>query len=618
MDIIYYIALAGRKAHLPFPNPRRCHWARICKAFSPKNRISFHLRYVKNSLAFFIILAMSITNSWSQEDASKGSFYLNEQQFGRAKTWFKDQLKKSPDDIAEWIGLGDTYLALNIADSAKMAFQKAVALDPKNPYALAGLGKVALLINDRLAESDYFDRARRADKINPDVYCAIAEGCMKLSRQDTVTALIFLNQGLSINPKYAGLHLSTGNLEICKKNYGLAANAFDRAVFFDPNSAGAYRNLGFTCTISRAYRDALKAFNQSIEINPGQILVYKYLGDLFYTLGKYPEGEQAYETYLSRAEATTEDCERYAILLFFNKKYHEASAQLEKVIAVNKDESILLRLKGYIASETGDYKKGLEYMDQFFMHHDPKKLIATDYIYYARILQETGKPNAAKANYLKAISLDPSKTALYEDLAILSSRNKMHNEAAGYYKKMAESGTDQVASFFKAGKEYFFEGETWKARFDSLKEREKTGTDDSADGTVERQKMRYYYALADSAFTVVTRLSPAYAGGFIWKGRMQSLLFADAENTGAKAAYEMALTILGKGDSSKNSKMLIECYKYLGSWYWLGYEKYFSSDKQKSMELRTKSVSYFSRILELDPSDQQAKEVTSKIREGKP
>jgi tetratricopeptide (TPR) repeat protein len=572
---------------------------------------------MRNLLFFLFVTGISALNGLSQVPSGRGAFYLNELQFGRAKTWFKDQLKKSPDDIEAFIGLGDTYLALNITDSAKMAFQKAVKLNPKNPYALAGLGKVALLNNDRLAQTDYFDRARRADKLNPEVYCAIAEGCLKLSRQDTVTALIFLNQGLSINPKYAGLHISTGNLEICKKNYGLAANAFDRAVFFDPKSATAYRNLGQVYTISRAYRDALKAFNQSIEINTNQVLVYKYLGDLFYTLGKYPEGEKAYKTYLSRAEASTDDCERYAILLFFNNKYHEASEQLEKVIAVNKDESILLRIRGYIACETGDYKNGLEYMDQFFRLHDPKKIIATDYIYYARILQENGKANAARDNYLKAISLDPSKTDLYQELAILSSRNKMHNEAAGYYKKMAESGSDQVVSFFQAGKEYYFEGENWKARFDSLKERQKTGTNDSTDGTVEQQKMRYNYSLADSAFTVVTRLSPEYAGGFIWKGRMQSLLFADAENTGSKDAYEQALTILEKGDRTKNSKMIIECYKYLGSWYWLGYEKYLSSDKQKSAEMRAKSGGFFTQILELDPSDRQAKEVTIKMREGK-
>ncbi len=617
MDIIYYIALAGRRVHIPFLNPRRCRWARIYRAFSPKIMVNRQFYFIKNWLTLFIVIGISALNGWSQGPTSQGSFYLNELQFGRAKAWFQDQLKKSPNDIAALIGLGDDFLALKNVDSAKMVFQKAVALDPKNPYALAGMGKVALLNNDRLAETDYFDRARRADKTNPEVYCYIAEGCINLSRQDTVTALIFLNQGLGVNPKYAGLHLSTGNLETLKKNYGAAANAFLRAIFFDPKSAAAYRNLGRVDVVSRAYRDAQTAFNKSIGLNPGQILVYKYLGDLFYVTGKYAEGEKAYATYLERAEVTTDDKERYAILLFFNRKYKEASDQLEQVLAVNKDESVLLRIRGYIAYETGDYMKGLEYMEKFFRLHDPEKLIFTDYSYYAKILEKIGKDSLAIDSYRKAVTLNPSKTEIYEEMAKLSAKNNLHGEAAGYYQKMAESGADKLVAAFQSGKEFYFEGEKWKSRFDSLTNLQKNLKAAFADSAEVKRNMTRYYAKADSAFTVVTRLSPEYAGGFIWKGRMQSLLDPDAASTGAKDAYEKALTILLKGDQAKNSKMIIECYKYLGSWYYLGYEKYFRSDKQKASEMRNESLAYFTKIAALDPADAQAKEVLAKMNAKK-
>ena len=174
--------------------------------------------------------------------------------------------------------------------------------------------------NDRATEGDYFDRARRSDKLNPAVYCAIAEACITYGRQDTVTARLFIAQGLGVNQKYAGLHAATGNLEALKKNYGLAVNAYDRAIFFDPRSAMTYRNKGYLETITRSYKDALLSLTRSIQINPNQVLVYKYLGDLYYIIGKYPEAEIAYNTYLSRAEVTTDDKERLAFILFFNKK----------------------------------------------------------------------------------------------------------------------------------------------------------------------------------------------------------------------------------------------------------------------------------------------------------
>ncbi len=569
---------------------------------------------MRNLLLFLFVYGISVLDAWSQNNASQGSFYLGEQQFGKAKSWFLEELKKSPNDVNSLIGLGDAYLFLDSADSAKLLFQKAATINPKNPFALVGLGKVALLNKDRISESDYFDRARRVDKMNPEVYCTIVEGCINLSRQDTVTALIILNQGLSVDQKHANLHLVTGNLETVKKNYGLAMNAFDRAIFFDPKLATAYRNKGRIDMLSHAYADGLKAFNKSIEINPNQILVYKYLGDLLYSASKYSDAERAYNAYRSRTELSLDDKEQFAFILFFNKKYDESAKVLEQVLAVNHDESVLLRIRGYISCETGDYQKGYEYMNKFFALHNPQKLIATDFYYYAKILQNLGKDSLAMENLKNVLALDPGKTEVYEELAKLAAKNRKHKEAAMYYQKMTEKGANKLVYSYLIGKEYYFEGEMWKSRFDSLQKRQKANNYTFVDSSTVKAYMKIYFSKADSAFTVVNQLSSQYAGGFIWKGRMQSILDPQAESTGAKEAYQRALAILQKGDLAKNRNSIIECYKYLGSWYFLAYEKLYPSDKQRSAEMRSKSIDYFNKISELDPNDTQAKEVLIKFK----
>jgi tetratricopeptide (TPR) repeat protein len=550
----------------------------------------------------------------AQDSSNQGITYLKELQFGRAETWFQNKLKNSPGDVEALIGLGDTYLAINKADSAKTMFQKAITLNSKNPFALVGMGKAALISHDRMSETAYFDRARRAGKTNPEVYCAVADGCMNLTVQDTVTALLFINQGLSINHKYAALHLSTGNLEWLKKNYGLAANAYDRAIFFDPKSAIAYRNLGCVNVIMRSHRDALKAFNKSIEINPDQVLVYKYLGDLLYTTGKYADAERAYQAYNVRAELTSDDKERYAIILFFNKKYGEAAALLEQILATDQDASVLLRIRGYIACETGDFQKGLEYMTKFFSLHDPAKVIATDYLYYAKILQNLGDESKSLDNYKKAIALDPTKTEIYEQMAKLSAKSNQHKEAAFYYQKMAEYGADKLSATFQAGKEFYFEADNWKMRYDSLKKLGQTKQAGFTDSLVVKENIKTFYTKADSAFTVVTQLSAQSSGGYLWKGRIQSLLHPEAENEGAREAYEKALSLLLNGDPASNKKFIIECYRYLGYYHFLGYEKLFTTNRQRAGEMRAKSIDYFTKISKLDPTDAQAKDVLSKMK----
>ena len=569
------------------------------------------MKYLIFSLFIF---GSSIITCNAQEKDLSGSNYLQELQPGKARTWFQQKLKSNPEDAAAMIGLANTLLLFQSTDSAKILFRKVLAADAKNPFALAGIGLVAWMNNDRAGESDYFERARRADKTNPEVYCAIAEGCLDLPKQDTVTALIYLKQGLDLYPKYARLHFVTGKLETTKKNYGAAANAYERAIFFDPKSAVAYRNLGTILFYSRSYRDALTAYNKSVALDPEQILVYKNLGDLCYAVAKYAEAERSYQTYMERAEISNDDKERFAFTLFFNKKYRESETLLEQLQQISHDESILLRIRGYIAYETADYQKGVEQMTEFFRLHDTHKIIALDYSYYAKLLQKTGNEVLAMDNFRKAIEIDPSRTENYEELAKLAAKNSMHQEAIACYKKMVELGADKVVTSFLIGKEYYFEGELCKARLDSLMQLRKNKGNINSDSTEIKKSMTLFYTKADSAFTVVTKLNSDYAGGFIWRGRIHATLDPDAITTEAKNAYQSALVLLEKADQEKNRKSIIECYRYLGSYYYLGYDRLYKSDLKAAGEMRSKMIECFTKILKLDPSDAQAKDVLLKMK----
>jgi len=129
--------------------------------------------------------------------------------------------------------------------------------------------------------------------------------------------------------------------------------------------------------------------------------------------------------------------------------------------------------------------------------------------------------------------------------------------------------------------------------------------------------MTLFYTKADSAFTVVTKLNSDYAGGFIWKGRIHATLDPDAITTEAKDAYQNALDLMEKADPEKNRKSIIECYRYLGSYYYLGYDRLYKTDKKAAGEMRDKTLDCFTRIIEIDPSDRQAKEVLSNMKKEK-
>lgn len=569
---------------------------------------------MKLRIFFSLVLVIIVLTIYGQGNTKIGQSYLDDLQYQKARSFFLAKISASPGDVRSYCWLGDVYLALQQPDSARMVYEKAMELDSKSPFPLIGLGKIALLKGDRMGKIDSFDKARKLDRKNPEVYNEIAKGCIGLSKIDTATGNIYLKQGFELDSKYAGLHITFGDYEALAERFGNAINAYERAIFFDPTSTIAYRKLGQFYALSRSYGDAIGKFSKCIELNSNQILVYKYLGDLYYTIGKYVEAEKNYKIFMSKTEVNNDDKERFAIILFFNKKYPEAAALLEDVMKQNSDEAVLLRIRGYIAYETGDYLKGLEYMAKFFKLHDPEKNIASDYLYYGRLLQKNGKDTLAIENYKKALVLDPTKIEIYEDLAKLYAGNMMHDNAVASYKKMLDSGSDKVNTWFQIGKEYYFEGEMYRTKYDSLMALQKQNKISFADSTLVNDTKRMYYQKADSAFTIVAELNPQYYGGFMWKGRINSLLDPEATNDVAKDAYKKALAILEAGDVAKNRRSIIEVYKYLGSYYYLGSERIVKTDKAQSEILRTTSIDYFRKIIALDPNDKQALEVFKKLK----
>ena len=144
---------------------------------------------------------------------------------------------------------------------------------------------------------------------------------------------------------------------------------------------------------------------------------------------------------------------------------------------------------------------------------------------------------------------NPFRTENYEELAKLAAKNSLHLEAVGCYKKMIDLGADKVVTNFLIGKEYYFEGERWRARVDSMMQLQKSNI--NSDSSEAKKSMILFYTKADSAFTVVTKLNSDYAGGFIWKGRIHATLDPDAITTEAKDAYQNALVLLEKADPEK-------------------------------------------------------------------
>ncbi len=557
------------------------------------------------SIVVSLLLALSgPLFAQNAELMKKGLLLMDNDQFSSAITYFKGLPKSLEGEFQAEFYIGKAYYQLQRNDSAEFHFAASARLNPKSPLGLIGLGGVDLQKENSAGAEANFTKARKLAKKNLGYYAEIMDLCVKGKVKDFALQASVLNFGTDINSKSPELLMSSGDALFLKQEIGKALSAFEWVAQFQPDNANAFRKIGLIQTSGRDYRNALNAFAKAKELDPNQILLYKNLSDLQFLLGKYPEALESYQTYMSRAAVTVDDKERFALLLFFNKKYNESASELDEVIKVNPNSPVLFRVRGYIAYEMGEYDKGVQLMNKFFELQSPEKILTSDFAYMGKLQAKIKNDSLAISNLVKAVQMDSTKNETIEELSRLYSFNHKHQEAISCILLMRSNGMDQVNTLFSIGKEYFFMGSYYKSASDSLKKVTPNVQPDP--------RIKIAFLKADSCFTELTKLKPNYIGGFLWKGRSLAYMEQNPTDGLAKASYEQAATILEAGDLLKNKKTLIECYRYLGSYYYFTYENNTKADNAKSN--KELAVQNMEKILKLDPSDSNAKESLSQLK----
>jgi tetratricopeptide (TPR) repeat protein len=226
----------------------------------------------------------------------------------------------------------------------------------------------------------------------------------------------------------------------------------------------------------------------------------------------------------------------------------------------------MYRVLGYTCYETGDYAKGLEYINTYFnmaKTHGRVKVSGSDYGQKGKLLSKSGQDSLAVEVLKQAIQEDPTYIDGYNDVASILTKQKKYGEAASYYQMKIER------SEAPAPLDYYYLGQS-----------------------------RYYnkeYQLADTAFALA---ASKYPDANFWRGRCNNRMEANPDQPIAglaKPHHEKFIRLVGADPRSieANKKNLIEAYNYLGVYY--------SINKNYDC-----SKAAFSKTLELDAANKIA------------
>jgi tetratricopeptide (TPR) repeat protein len=152
--------------------------------------------------------------------------------------------------------LGTVYLEAGDTNTALVALERAVAINPTLAESRVNLGNI------------YLQRDRSNDAVQQ------------------------YQMALQLNSSDAKTHYNLGNAYMILNESNAAASSLRQAIGLDPKLVDAYLRMATLCVLQEQYGPALSELNRALEIDGRNVTAYLQLGELYYRMGQYDKGLQ--------------------------------------------------------------------------------------------------------------------------------------------------------------------------------------------------------------------------------------------------------------------------------------------------------------------------------------
>ena len=552
---------------------------------------------MKKILALFILLSFPFLLKSQNNEIEK---CINRFQYNKALELCKSAYPNSTDSKALLL-FGEIYNKLNLPDSALLYLNKIIAEDQDYLFLSEKAISFSLLKNQQELNTicdKLFSISARSNKTQIIMRAIDVFSELQINKfQFAHDLLEQIQDKESANAKYYILNakylLNTGKI-------GEAVTEYNRAIFYDSINPIPYYMLGKIYTQNHSYGLSIESFNKSILKDSLFYPSYEELGDLYYNLGKNQNALDYFKFYCDNNVISQTDSLKLASMYLLCKQYNEAETINNKIFSLNPSNPFCLRLKAYINYETDkNIPEAITAIEKMFSVIDSNKINTSDYEYRGKLYSKIKKDSIAIVNFSIALVKDSTHISNYGDIAKSLENLKNNTLAAEYYQKLIDRKEKPLSSdYFFMGRDYYISAS--KPADSLLKSNAEKYLADSIQKT-------HYLIKADTAFGSVISLSPNSHLGYLWKARVQAMYDPETVQGLALPLYTKVLSIIElKPDKFK--KEIIESYNYIGYYYYLQFEKFQkSNNKEKSVEMKTESLKYWQKIIDIDPEYNTAK-----------
>lgn len=194
-----------------------------------------------------------------------GDILLNQNKSGSAMQSYNKALAQNAHNYFAMYGIGNIYTKDKSYNNALIYYTRASKLTNNPKVLLAQANTYKVLNRDKEAILTYA-KVIKHDSNNYAAYYNLAEIYSK--HNDNSNASKFFKYALSANPETAIPWIKLAKIEVGNKNYFLAKTYLDRALLLTDKNAEAYYELGLVYKNTNNIAEAKNSFEKAIKINP--------------------------------------------------------------------------------------------------------------------------------------------------------------------------------------------------------------------------------------------------------------------------------------------------------------------------------------------------------------
>src|SRR5690606_36967827 len=162
-----------------------------------------------SKLKIFSIAFLATAGLAQAQDIEAAKKAIDAEQYEKAKTILKSIVQSKPSDGRATFLLGNVYLTQNVADSAKIYFDKGVTASDNGKLNYIGLGQLDLDNgNVSAAQSNFALATKGIRKKDTEELIGVARAYLNSDKPDVKAALTTLTKAKAANPNDAQVQLA--------------------------------------------------------------------------------------------------------------------------------------------------------------------------------------------------------------------------------------------------------------------------------------------------------------------------------------------------------------------------------------------------------------------------